>query len=149
MPEQNTDPVHVEATARKVGRLWVIETDHEDLPDVTVNVYTKAVPQLVELVSATLGVEPEAVTVTITPQLPDDIAEALRAAREHEAAADRERAASDEARQAALVGLTSPPLSLSIREAAEVLGISYQRVYQLKPKAGATPKKSPKAQTSN
>lgn len=118
------------AMARRSGQWWAIT-----VPELR-GVFTQAkrLDQVAgmarEAVALFLGVEPEAVTITVDPVLPAPAADAVqdvqRARIEAQAAADRLARA-----QAAAVHELVDAEHLSSRDAAAVLGISHQRVSQI------------------
>lgn len=134
------DVLHLTATARQLGSTWLIETDHPEVPSATVRRYNMAKGQVVELIAQTLDVPPERITVSITPQLPDDLTTRLQAARDAEAEAKAARAAADRALVEVVLTLDGPPYNYTAREIAAMLEVSYQGIYRIvaeaKPEAG-------------
>lgn len=115
--------------ARRVGNWWALEVP--DLPGVFSQVrrLDKADDAAREAIALRLDVESEDVAVTVEPELPDvarrALAEVERAKQAAQEAADAERAAMQEAADV----LTR---ELSQRDAGRILGVSFQRIGQLK-----------------
>jgi hypothetical protein len=125
------DPLAFTATARQLGSTWLIETDHPEVPSATVRRYNAAEAQVIELISQTLNVPAEKITVSITPQLPADITARLHAARQAEAQAEVARQAAEAALQGVVLTLDGPPYDYTAREIASMLDVSYQRIYRI------------------
>lgn len=121
----------VDAIAHRSGDWWAVE-----VPDVEGGIHTQArrldqVPDVAaDAVGLMLDIEPGDVEVTVTPVLPADASEAVRAAGEKSRAAVK---AAEEASRAMRVAVTvlRNEEHLTARDAARVLGVTHQRVSQL------------------
>jgi predicted RNase H-like HicB family nuclease len=115
--------------ARRAGDWWALEVP--ELPGVHSQVrrLDKAEDAGREAIAVMLDVEPENIRVSVEPELPDSVRRALaqveQAKRATQEAADAERAAMQEAADI----LTR---ELSQRDAGRILGVSFQRIGQLK-----------------
>ncbi len=118
------------ATCHRSGRWWAIE-----IPEVAEGAYTQArrlddVEHMVrDLLSLMLEVPEDSFRVVVKPELGPELdatVDRARRARERADGAQREAAEANTAAVTALLGL-----SLSMREAGQLLGLSHQRVAQI------------------
>lgn len=139
MTTSTPEALNFTATARQLGSTWLIETDHGEVPTATVRRYNAAEAQVIELISQTLDVPAEQITVAITPQLPADITARINKAHETEATAQAAREAADAALTDVVLTLDSAPYDYTAREIAAMLDVSYQRIYRIVAEATPTP----------
>jgi DNA-directed RNA polymerase specialized sigma subunit len=117
------------ATAKREGRWWIITVPELDAVTQARNV-REIDDMAIGLISALLDLEEEAIRVSVALELPQAVA-----AEWDEATKLHERALADEKRAAALRRQVVRELittsGLSQKDAAQVLGLSSQRVQQL------------------
>jgi predicted RNase H-like HicB family nuclease len=115
--------------ARRAGNWWALEVP--DLPGVFSQVrrLDKADDSAREAIALRLDVEPEDITVSVEPELPDAARRALAQVEEAKQAAQQAADAAQAAMKQAADVLTR---ELSQRDAGRILGVSFQRIGQLK-----------------
>ena len=116
------------ATATREGRWWLVRVPEID--GVTqARSLAEAEVMARDLVAITLDVPQATVTVALTVDLPDDVADHLARATEAKAAA--EASAATAAREAREVAARLVKAGVSLRDVGAVLGVSHQRAHQL------------------
>ncbi|WP_194165125.1 helix-turn-helix domain-containing protein [Pseudactinotalea sp. HY160] len=119
--------------ARREGRWWTV-----DIPELGVVTQARRLDQVRamarEAAALALDVDESSIRVDLDIEVDDAIRLSWEAARDKEARARADAADAARLARNAVTGLRSQ--GLTQREAAEVLGVSYQRIAQLEKRAG-------------
>lgn len=118
------------ATARRDGKWWFIEVTEVDGAFTQVKRLDHAEAMAREVVALLLNVPEESFDITVAPDLGDEANLLLQRVAEARAALARAEAQSKAATRQAATTLTHD-FGLTVRDAGDLLGVSFQRVAQL------------------
>lgn len=126
-------PFHV--LARREGRWWVVEIPALDIATQTRNL-KDARAVATEAIGLYLDVDGSKVIVDLSIQLPRDVSSTWQKARDLEE--ESRKTSAEAARLSRAAVRTLRASGMSQRDAAEALGLSYQRIAQLEKQAAST-----------